>query len=65
MTSSMEDIDMVEDMTVEVEVIEREHQSELECSEGHTTFACLDSKCSTWHRVEKSEEESGNEMKCV
>jgi hypothetical protein len=33
------------------------------CLEGHTTFASLDSNCSTWCRVEKGEQESGNEMK--
>jgi hypothetical protein len=35
------------------------------CSEGHTTFTSRDSNYSTWHRVSKSEEDSGTEMKCV
>jgi hypothetical protein len=78
-------------MTVEVEVVEREHEGVVlvrhwiddgaerhwqahrkweelvksGCSEGHATFASRDSNCLTWYRVEKSEEESGNEIKYV
>jgi hypothetical protein len=68
----MEHIDMMEDRTMEVEVVEREHKGVVlarhcigeligngrslqsrGCSQGHTTFACLDSNCSTLRRVEK------------
>jgi hypothetical protein len=35
------------------------------CLEGQTMFVSRDSNCSTWRRVEKSEEESENEMKYV
>jgi hypothetical protein len=86
-----EDIDMVEDITVDVEVVEREHEGvvlvrhwisdgaerhqrarwECEeltksgCSKCHTMFASRDFNCSTWRRVEKSEEKSEHEMKCM
>jgi hypothetical protein len=35
------------------------------CSEGHTTFVNQDSNCLTWCKMEKSEEESENEIKYV
>jgi hypothetical protein len=72
-----EDCAIREDKTVEVEVVEREHEGvvlvrhwtrdgaemhqrahreweelvTLGCLEGHTTFACQDSNCSTWRTM--------------
>jgi hypothetical protein len=42
-----------------------EELAKSECLEGHITFASQDFNCSVLHKLEKSEEESENRMKCV